>query len=212
MMLMVVALLVTGCTEKEEVDKDWVDLGLPSGLLWATRNVGATSPEDYGDYFAWGETTPKEVYNWSTYRYCNGNYNELTKYCNMSGFGHNGFTDNLTILQPGDDAATANYGGRTPTAAEWVELMDNTTSQWTTQNGVNGWCFTAANGNSLFLPAAGNRLDSSLSDAGSDGVYWSSSLYDYPHHAMYFSFRFGSLGNYWYYRDVGLSVRAVCQN
>lgn len=210
-MLMFVALLATGCTEKEEVDKDWVDLDLPSGLLWATRNVGATSPEDYGDYFAWGETTLKEVYYWSTYRYCNGNYNELTKYCNMSGFGHNGFTDNLTILQPDDDAATANYGGRTPTRAEWVELIDNTTYQWTTQNGVYGFLFTAANGNSLFLPAAGYRWDA-LYDAGSEGAYWSSSLDNYPHYASYLFFRYGSLGMYFDYRNYGLSVRAVRQN
>ena len=157
-------------------DPDWVDLGLPSGLLWATRNVGATSPEDYGDYFAWGETQPKEVYDWSTYIYCNGDGRQLTKYCNNSVFGYNGFTDNLTILQPGDDAATANYGGRTPTKEEWQELLDNTTATWTTQNGVNGQLFTGTNGNSLFLPAASCRWDSNIPGGGNYGYYWSSSL------------------------------------
>ena len=157
-------------------DPDWVDLGLPSGLLWATRNVGATSPEDYGDYFAWGETTPKSYYDWSTYIYCNGDSRSLTKYCNNSSYGYNGFTDNLTILQPSDDAATANYGGRTPTKEEWEELRDNTTAIWTTQNGVNGRLFTGTNGNSLFLPAAGDRVHSSHGDAGNGGVYLSSSL------------------------------------
>ncbi len=157
-------------------DPDWVDLGLPSGLLWATRNVGATSPEDYGDYFAWGETQPKEVYDWSTYIYSNGAVDQLTKYCNNSDFGYNGFTDNLTILQPGDDAATANYGGRTPTKEEWQELLDNTTATWTTQNGVNGELFTGTNGNSLFLPAASYRWGSTFYHGGSHGGYWSSSL------------------------------------
>ena len=86
----------------------YVDLGLPSGTLWATCNVGADTPEGYGDYFAWGETQPKDVYNWSNYQYCNGSHDQLTKYCNNSSYGYNGFTDNLTTLQPGDDAATAN--------------------------------------------------------------------------------------------------------
>jgi len=95
----------------------WVDLGLPSGLLWGAHNVGASAPEDYGDHFAWGETESKEYYNWRTYRYCYGDWrHRLTKYCTKSDYGYNGFTDNLTILQPGDDAATANWGdgARTP--------------------------------------------------------------------------------------------------
>lgn len=193
---------------------DWVDLGLPSGLLWATRNVGATSPEDYGDHFAWGETSPKEVYSWSTYRYCNGDWDQLTKYCCRSGYGYNGFTDNLTTLQPGDDAASANYGGRTPTKEEWQELMDHTTSQWTTQNGVNGWRYTGSNGNSLFLPAAGYHVDGSLYvNNGICGYYWSSSLYsDYPETAWGFLFLLDGQGMGYEYRSIGLTVRAVRQN
>jgi hypothetical protein len=199
-----------GENDLEFANPDWVDLGLPSGLLWATRNVGATSPEDYGDYYAWGETTPKSVYVWPTYIYCNGYFNQLTKYCNNSDYGYNGFIDNLTILQPGDDAATANYGGRTPTKEEWEELINNTTVTWTTQNGVNGRLFTGTNGNSLFLPAAGFRWDSSLNDAGSYGYYWSSSLgTDLPISAWLFYFHSG--GQYVYYsnRFDGHSVRAV---
>ena len=148
--------LFTVSCNKEEItiyrNGDWVDLGLPSGLLWATRNVGATSPEDYGDYFAWGETQPnKQFYDGFSYIYMErGDHGFLlTKYCNDPLVGYNGFTDNLTILQPGDDAATANFGGRTPTKEEWEELMNNTTATWTTQNGVNGLLFTAINGNSL---------------------------------------------------------------
>ena len=133
---------------------EYVDLGLPSGTLWATCNVGANAPEEYGDYFAWGETQPKDVYNWSTYQYCMGSETTLTKYCTNSSFGYNGFTDNLTTLLPEDDAATANWGSewRMPTKEEWDELFLNTASIWTTQNGVDGRLFTASNGNSLFIP------------------------------------------------------------
>lgn len=192
---------------------EFVDLGLPSGLLWATCNVGSTTPEGYGDYFAWGETTPKETYNWSTYRYCNGDYNTLTKYCNNAEYGNNGFTDNLTTLEASDDAATANWGSgwRMPTETEMRELKDNCTVTRTTQNGVNGRLFTGPNGNSIFLPAAGNRSDSSLYNVGSYGVYWSSSLYtDNPSSAW--DLYFGS--GYYYVRSSsrygGLSVRPVC--
>ena len=215
-MMLATTALLDGCGEKDpgnnrpEPISDWVDLGLPNGLLWATRNVGATSPEDYGDYFAWGETTTKSVYDWTTYIYCNGDYNQLTKYCSRSDFGYNGFTDNLTILQPGDDAATANYGGRTPTIEEWQELINNTTAQWTTRNGVNGRLFTSSNGNSLFLPAAGYRWDSSLNFAGNRGFYWSSSLdTDDPSRARIFGFLSTFQGVNRGNRDDGLSVRAV---
>ena len=154
----------------------YVDLGLPSGLLWATCNVGAYIPEAYGDHFAWGETQPKSTYTWSSYQYCNGSYNKLTKYCTNSSYGNNGFTDNLTLLLPEDDAATANWGNdwRMPTKEEWQELYDNTTCIWTTQNGVDGRLFTAANGNSLFLPAAGFRSGGNLNDGTVD--YWSNTL------------------------------------
>ena len=159
----------------------YVDLDLPSGTLWATCNVGAEKPEEYGDYFAWGETEPKSVYDWSTYQYCMGDYNTLTKYCTYSSYGYNGFVDDLTTLLPEDDAATVNWGAgwRMPTKEQWQELLDNTTTIWTTQNGVSGRLFTASNGNSLFLPAAGRKGSVSLGP-GSDGSYWSRSLPIYP--------------------------------
>ena len=170
---------------------DYVDLGLPSGTLWATRNVGANSPEDYGDYFAWGETQPKGCYYWSTYQYCNGTFLDegwfenplLTKYCNNSDYGYNGFTDNLTTLLPEDDAATAHWGNgwRMPTQEEWQELLDNTTVTWITYNNEKGNLFTARNGNRLFLPAAGFCDESGLYFSGVRGFYSSSSLdTDYP--------------------------------
>ena len=191
---------------------EYVDLGLPSGTLWATCNVGANAPEEYGDYFAWGETTSKDTYNWSNYQYCNGSNNTLTKYCDNSSYGYNGFTDNLTVLEPGDDAATANWGSgwRMPTQTEMQELIDKTTVTWTQQNGVSGRLFTAANGNSLFLPAAGYRYNGSLNSAGSDGCYWPSSLCaSYPNYAL--DLYFDSYECYMNIngRSYGLSVRPV---
>ena len=196
-----------------DCDHDYVDLGLPSGLLWATCNVGAARPENYGDYFAWGETQPKDTYDWTTYQYSNGSSNMLTKYCNKSSYGYNGFTDNLTTLLPEDDAATANWGEgwRMPTQAEFQELLDNTTVTWTTKNGVNGRLFTASNGNSLFLPAAGYRNYSDLDYAGSYGNYRSSSLdTGYPNYAWILNFNSGNYDmNNYYYRAYGQSVRPV---
>ena len=192
----------------------YVDLGLPSGLLWATRNVGANSPEDYGDYFAWGETSPKSVYNWDTYIYGDeGPWIHLTKYNTNSDYGP---VDGLTILQPGDDAATANWGSgwRMPTQEECRELCQNTTHTWTTQNGVNGRLFTASNGNSLFLPAAGGRWDAELYRAGNHGGYWSSSLItDNPDDAWRFFFYSDGTNVYCLGdRSYGQSVRAVREN
>ena len=191
---------------------DYVDLGLPSGLLWATNNVGAETPEEYGDYFAWGETQPKSTYNWSTYQYCMGSIRTITKYCNNSNYGNNGFTDNLTTLLPEDDAATANWGDtwRMPTKEEWQELYNNTTVTWATQNGVNGKLFTAANGNSLFLPATGIRVDNSLDYAGVYGGCWSSSLYTgNPSSAWGFVFGSDVYEMDSYYRSYGFTVRPV---
>ena len=193
----------------------YVDLGLPSGLLWATCNLGAESPEDYGDYFAWGETLPKDTYNWGFYQYCSGSSNTFIKYCNNSSYGYNGFTDTLTVLLPNNDAATVNWGNgwRMPTKAEWEELKNNTTVTWTTQNGVNGRLFTASNGNSLFLPAAGYRQSSSLYDAGNCAYYWSSSLsMDYSESAgiLFCSSSYYGLSSGGRYN--GFLVRPVCSS
>lgn len=192
----------------------YVDLGLPSGLLWAYSNIGATNPEDYGNYYAWGETETKETYDWSTYRYCNGSESTLTKYCNNESYGNEGYTDTLTTLEAEDDAATANWGTnwRMPTSTEMQELVDNCDTTWVTINGINGMLFTSrTNGNSIFLPAAGYRGGDSLSLDGSRGWYWSSSLdTDDPNYAWRLRF----LSDYYlmdyYYRHYGLSVRPVC--
>ena len=158
----------------------WVDLGLPSGLLWASCNVGASNPEDYGDYFAWAETTPKPEYTWDNYRYCRvvGSSEKMTKYCTSDYAGYDGYSDTLTVLEPCDDAATAYLGdgARTPTYYEWKELSDNCTMEWTTENGVNGYRFTGPNKKSIFLPAADHRTTAvSFLDPNS-GIYWTSNL------------------------------------
>ena len=184
-------------------DHAYVDLGLPSGTLWATCNVGTDTPKGYGDYFAWGETQTKSTYDWSTYQFYDGS--NLTKYTGSDG---------LTTLSPEDDAATAIWGDgwRMPTMEEFQELYSNTTVTWTQQDGVNGRLFTATNGNSLFLPAAGYRGSSSLY-VGSYGYYWSSSLYtDDPGSAWYFFFYSGYCYMYGSYRSDGFTVRPVREN
>ena len=187
----------------------YVDLGL--SVKWATCNVGASSPEEYGDYFAWGETEPKSIYDWSTYKYCNGSETTLTKYCTSSS---NGTVDNKTTLELSDDAARANWGGswRMPTAAELTELIDNCTRTWTTQNGVKGYKVTSKkNGNSIFLPAAGNRSGSLLDEAGSGGYYWLSSFSTgRPDCAWDLEFYLDSVYVVINYRCYGQSVRPVC--
>lgn len=192
---------------------EYVDLGL--SVKWATCNVGATTPEEYGYYFAWGEVEPKTTYDWSTYKY-GTNYDQLTKYCNNSSYGKGGFTDNKTVLDPEDDAAAVNWGGawRMPTKAEQDELHNNCTWTWTTQNGVNGYKVTGPNGNSIFLPAAGLMFEGTLSYAGSDGNYWSSSLHtDHPSNAYGVYFDSDYLDVDWSSRsrNLVLSVRPVCQ-
>lgn len=189
---------------------NWVDLGL--SVKWATCNVGATTPEGYGNYFAWGETKPKSTYDWSTYKYYNKG--SFTKYCTDSEYG---IVDNKTTLELSDDAARVNWGGkwRMPTKAEQDELRDTNNCTWecTTQNGVDGYKVTSKkNGNSIFLPAAGYRLDSNLLGAGISGEVWSSSLVTYNSSSAYsLYFRLSGVGWYDYVRCFGNSVRPVCE-
>ena len=198
---------------------EYVDLGLPSGTKWATCNVGASKSEEYGNYYAYGETTTKDSYVWKTYIYCKGSKNTLTKYCYDANYGNNKFTDNLTTLQSSDDAATANWGDgwRMPTDKEMQELIDNCNTTWTTKNGITGMLFTSkTNGKSIFLPAAGYRYDRygyGLNESGSRGYYWSSSL-GASGATSELSYPFGAcfLGNYSMCHDnrsCGRSVRPV---
>ena len=176
--------------------REYVDLGLPSGTLWATMNVGASKPEDYGDYFAWGETVPyggednsnamnyayagtyvKTYYDWSTYKYCKGSYSTLIKYCNNSSYGFNGYTDELGELLPEDDAATANWSAawRIPSNSQFSELLNGnyTMAEFTKLNGVSGCKITSIkNGNSIFLPVTGIVRNANIERQGENGQYW----------------------------------------
>jgi len=189
-----------------------VDLGL--SVYWGTTNIGASKPEEYGDYYAWGETEPKENYSWSTYKLCNGSSSTLTKYNIKSSYGS---IDNKTVLEPSDDVASVKLGGkwRMPTDAEWTELRTKCTWTWVTNyigSGINGSLVKATNGNSIFLPAAGSWGDSDLYHAGSDGFYWSSSLYTgYPYDAWYAYFPYDGVSRYYDNRYYGLSVRPVSE-
>lgn len=196
-----------------------VDLGLPSGTLWATCNIGANTTEEYGDLFAWGETQPKDIYFWETYQYCNGIPSSLddctlTKYCSNPDYGYNGYTDDLVALLPEDDAATANWGSgwRMPSKDEWEELLHHTTPTWTTSpNGVDGLLFEASNGACLFLPAAGFRSDDLFYWPGFYGCYNSRDLYkEEPSSSlgMVFSVETDCEVSFGW-RIVGHSVRAV---
>ena len=194
-------------------DHEFVDLGLPSHTLWATCNVGANNPTDYGYYFAWGETEAKSNYDWSTYTLCKGSEMSLTKYCTNSSYGYNGFTDNKTELDPEDDAACMNWGPnwRMPRQTQIDELRNECEWIWTTKDGVNGYEVKSQNGNSIFLPAAGYRRGSWLYD--SEGNYWSRTLrtlnWGGPDKAWSYNFESSSIQPLENYRCFGLSVRPV---
>ena len=153
---------------------EFVDLGLPSGLLWATCNIGANSPEEYGNYYAWGNTEPASKY---TENNCYTNYSGLDSDFDHWRLSDAGYIDENDILTPQYDAATANWGAgwRMHTRQEQEELCDNCTWEWTTLNGINGYKVTGPNGNSIFLPAAGYRWHDELKEGGTNGYYWGSS-------------------------------------
>jgi hypothetical protein len=190
----------------------YVDLGLPSGTLWATCNVGANSPEEYGDYFAWGETEPKTDYSWSTYKYCKGDRKSMTKYCIISDYGT---VDNKTELEPSDDAATMNWGSawQMPSYEQLKELVNSsyTSTTWITLNGIYVRQITSLiNGNSIYLPAAGYRDGTILSYAGSIVNYWSRSICTSENNSaynLYFYDKYIFLEDD--YRHFGLGVRPV---
>ena len=173
-----------------DLEHDYVDLGLPSGTLWATRNVGASAPEEYGDYFAWGETEPKNCYDWSTYKWCNGSMTKLTKYCLYSYY--------------------------VPSLEQIKELIDSCTWTWSQRNGVRGALATGPNGNTMFLPLAGYRSDIALVSTGGLGFYWSRTLNliggsQLANHMTITDWHTFEVWAYWdkIDRACGLTVRAV---
>ncbi len=203
--------LIARFTKQPTNGYEWVDLGL--SVKWATCNVGAASPEEYGGYYAWGETEEKDNYDWSTYKWCDGSYNTITKYCINSS---DGTVDDKTVLDLEDDVAHVKWGGswRMPTLDELEELRCNCDWEWITQNGVKGYKVTSkTNGNSIFLPAAG-RLDGAAAyNRGNSGRYWSSSLYSNDSYGTYFLYFYSSYlhWNNVDYRYCGHSVRPVSE-
>ncbi len=200
-----------------------IDLGLPSGTLWANMNVGANTPEGYGSYFAWGETSPKSRYLWNNYKWCKGNYDELTKYCPEGDYGTIDTRKRLTLE---DDAAYVNWGGtwHMPTVEQFKELRTKCDWIWTTQNNIEGCRVEGINGNSIFLPAAGfcgtylDYLDGDYVEVYKDkyrlglvGFYWTNTVctdLSYCAELVYFSS--DEIDDNGYSRCDGLSVRSVC--
>ena len=198
-MLMAVCLpmcVFTSCSNDDDAPSssapEFVDLGL--SVKWATFNVGANQPYEYGNYYAWAETEPKTDYSFATYKYCNdGSSWQLTKYCDRSTCGYNGFTDNKTTLELADDAANANWGGncRMPTKAEFEELLNTDNCSWmlclpgnAEFNGVAGFKVQSKKvgytDNFIFLPAGACRYDTDPASIGESCQYWSSTLCDDP--------------------------------
>ena len=178
---------------------EYVDLGLPSGLKWATCNVGANKPDEDGNYFAWGETKTKEVYDTVTsltYRKKLGDFSGLERY----------------------DAATANWGGswRMPTRSEFEELIDNCTWTFTSIGGNSGYIVEGPNGNTIFLPAAGYLEGQSKAkkSKGKVGFYWSSTpddgIYDGVAYGLHFYDGSSEFVNYGY-RCSGMTVRPITE-
>ena len=192
-----------------------IDLGLPSGTKWACCNVGANVPTDYGDYFAWGEITPKAYFGESNYKwYIGGDDHNITKYCSNSDYGT---VDNIIGLQLEDDAAYVNWGPewRMPGTAQMNELLENCSSEWTKVNGMGGYLFKSKeNSAALFLPAAGWYNNNGLNGFEIEGSYWSrfNAYSTRPDVALILGFRYGNMG--WlkvstFGRHFGSTVRAV---
>ncbi len=177
----------------------YVDLGL--SVKWATCNLGASKPESYGNFYAWGETTPQRSheYSYESYKYADGDRNKITKYNIHSEYGNNGFTDGKRTLDDSDDAAVAKLGSpwRMPTMAEMNELAQKCRWKKTRRNGVRGMLVTGPSGKSIFLPMAGDYIEGERRFAGRDGFYWSRSLDLYPDKS--------TVGYCLYIHDGGLS-------
>ena len=205
--------------KREQAEKEgYVDLGLPSGTLWAICNIGASKPEENGDYFAWGETkgykSGKKNFSWKNYKW-SGSRNRngvLTKYCNDGKYGKKGFTDDKKELDLEDDAAYVNWGSnwRIPSKAQTEELREKCNWKWTTYKGTEGYIVQGPNGNTLFLPAAGYLGDSYFAHFGERCHYWSRSLsQEWTICAYYLCLYPTASGNRYWFREDGLSIRPV---
>ncbi len=199
--------------ETPEPDNDYVDLGLPSGTLWATRNVGAENPEDCGDYYSWGEVETKSNYAASYYKWCHvvNSIIKLTKYCTKAANGYENFVDSLVVMEPEDDVARLKYpNGQMPSPEQLTELIDTCTWAWTEVNGMNGYMVTGPNGNSMFLPAAGYRTQTSIKSVGVTGNYWLNSIQPIaPLNARKINFSATLYNLNGSSRQLGYTIRAV---
>ena len=203
-------------TVEKQKTPDAVDLGLPSGIKWASFNVGGNAPEDVGDYFAWGETEYKDDYSWATYKLCNdGSSQNLKKYNTNSSFGQQ---DGKTILDAEDDVARVRFGGkwRIPSNTEWTELYDNCSIIETTVNGVPVLRLVGKNENVIEIPKAGYYADKAPKETNMP-YYWSSNLNEDPRRANYSYIYYHSWYGQWLLeirasdRSVGMPVRAVTE-
>ncbi len=191
-----------------------VDLGL--SVKWAGYNIGASAPEQYGSFYAWGETSEKEQYVDATYKwYKDGNTQAILKYC-KDDFGFEGFQDGKTVLDPEDDAAHVQWGGtwRMPTNKEWAELMSKCKCKFITYKEVDGFCFIASNGNAIFLPCGGVKTAAGHGNKGYVGSYNSASLftlYSYGCYGVYFYAGMAKPSLTGLQRGCGRPVRAVCK-
>ena len=152
-------------TNPINIQNDSVDLGLSSGILWATCNIGASSPSEIGEYFAWGEKETKDAYGWETYELCHGSYNSIFKYTE---------DDRKSILEPQDDVANSELGGewRIPTKEDMEELVEECEWKWSNQNGRLGWKVIGPNNNYIFLPASGAASSYIIAGVNELGRYW----------------------------------------
>ena len=210
---------------QDKIQHEYVDLGL--SVKWATCNIGADKPEDYGDYYAWGELSPKESYTWENYRFRTGGNDEatvrLSKYTSMyytSMLDEDNryfIADDKTRLDLEDDVAHVRWGGnwRLPTDEEMNELIDSCTWTWTTLNGVKG-CRVTSNrpgytDRSIFLPAAG-VFDNNIRSSGTWGHYWSSSVnkQETSYRAGVLAIGSGYAAVKVTFRNHGQSIRPVC--
>lgn len=199
------------CTVVVYPHHDYVDLGLPSGTLWATCNVGANAPEEYGDYFQWARNAVSTNYDWSSYPFCEGTENSMTRYCTNAQYGT---VDNLTEVYMQDDAASVNWGNiwKTPSREQIEELVnpEYTTSSYITQKGVVGRLFTSKkNGNSIFLPYAGAKVANKDISVQIEGLYWSRNLYPENDHAYVVNISSTEIKTGKGLRYRGRTVRAV---
>lgn len=202
--------LIAKFKKLDNAPAEMVDLGL--SVKWASCNVGATSPEETGTYYAWGETVEKDDYAWSSYSWWDNRMDYLTMYCTDNLYG---IVDNRTSLESADDVASTLWGcgWRMPTHAEQDELLNDCFWEWTMLNGVYGYKVTGPNGKSIFLPAVGYRIGDKYYNIGLSGYYWSNSLdTDCNNNALYIVFSGDTYGwGRFYERYVGLCVRPVCE-